>query len=112
MSGPIGTNYFVVVFCSWEKSTFWDTEYVIYLECPLSESPLHVQYNFITNALIFPQDMLDLASAYSKVWSQGQNNNIGYYCELDSTHVQALEEESTMTPEQLALKNVGKQVPI
>ena len=24
--------------------------------------------------------------------------------------VQALEEESTMTPEQLALKNVGKQV--
>ena len=33
-------------------------------------------------------------------------------CDVDvmSTHIQALEEESTMTPEQLALKNVGKQV--
>ena len=55
--------------------------------------------------------MLDLAVSYSKVCS-----HFGYLLNLLYNYVylfvQALEDESKMTKEQLALKNVGKQVSI
>lgn len=62
-------------------------------------------------------EMLELAKNYNKVCSivifliHNFIQDIKYYCNVLLLNLQALEDEEKMTPEQLAIKNVGKQDP-